>query len=183
MTEFARAERQPYAVRRSIDKLKEEIPIEDYLRTQGVEVKRNRSRCIVHGGYNPQSFSIKPEIKKWRCHACDERGDVVDLCMLVEGHEELWTAIVSLSMRFDVELPKRPDSWHQWQDEKGRRRRMLLEVRTRSYQRWYLRLFGGDLRDIADPGEREEEAGRLYEDLYTLAYLAAEQRMGDADGK
>jgi len=178
MTEFARAERQPYAVRRSIDKLKEEIPIEDYLRTQGVEVKRNRSRCIVHGGDNPQSFRIIPETKKWRCHACGGWGNVVDLCKLVEGHDETWTAVVSLSLSFQVDLPKRPERWHKRQDEKAKVREAAKRHIAGVYQHWFTRLYAPlVLLGGQTPEEELAELEGLAAALWPISLDWAERRV------
>src|SRR5215217_2351181 len=123
MTETSRAKswlepgRQPYTIRKAIEKIKDEVNIPELLREYDVEVRRNRARCIVHEGDNPTSFEIRPD-RKWRCHACGEFGDIVDLCTLVEKHADTWTAVVSLSQQFDVELPRRPETWRKWSGEK-----------------------------------------------------------------
>jgi len=134
-------EREPYAIRRSVEEMQAKVSIADFLRSKGEEVRRNRARCIVHGGDNPQSFSINPETKKWRCHACDEWGDIVDLCKLVEGHDDTQDALVSLSLRFDVQLPTRPERWHKRQDEKGKVREAAKRYIAGRYQRRLTRLY------------------------------------------
>ena len=183
MTETSRAktllepERQRYSIRRAIESLKDEISLEDYLRGQGVEVRRSRSRCIVHGGDNPHSFSINPEKQLWRCFACGHRGDLIDLCELTEKHADTWSAVVSLSMKFGVELPQRPERWHRFQDEKGRRRRMARDALAASYQRRYFRIYGSHLAYIEDDEERRKEARELFESLWPLAVSCAEWRV------
>ncbi len=174
---FTSFERQRYSIRKAAAKLKSEITIEDYLRGHGAEVRRNRARCIVHGGDNPYSFSINPERQLWHCFSCQDGGDLIDLCEVVERHADTWTAIVSLAQQFNVELPRRSDEWHEWQDEKGRRRKMLRAAICASYQRRFFRLFSGDLEMIEDPHEREDEARLLWESLYPLAFSCAEGRM------
>ena len=163
-------ERQPYAIRQGIKKMQAEGSIADYLRAQGVEVKRNRTRCIIHGGDNPQSFSINPETKKWRCHACGLWGDVVDLCKLVEGHIETQDALVSLSLRFGIELPARPERWHKRQDEKAKVREAKRQGLTKVYQRRFYRM-------LRDPGAHPEDDAALWDEMYLPAYLAASQRV------
>ncbi len=165
-----------YGIRKAIEKLKAEVSIEDYLRAHDVEVRRDRARCIVHGGDNPQSFSINPEKQLWHCFSCGESGDLIDLCELVERHADVWTAVVSLAMRYGIALPEKPVQWRRWADEKGRRRAELTKVRTRLYQRRLLRFFREDLEGISDLEERREETRRVYADLWHLARLCAERR-------
>src|SRR5829696_6673752 len=130
------ATRPPIMVRQGIEAVKDEVSIERYLEAQGVEVSRNRARCIVHDGDNPTSFELRPG-DKWRCHACGEFGDVIDLATLVERHADTWTAVVSLAMGFGVELPRRPEKWRNWTVDKEQRRDKALEALTKTYQRRY----------------------------------------------
>jgi len=115
-------ERMRHSIRAAIAKLKREISIEESLDARGVELRHGRARCIVHGGDNPQSFSVDPERQLWHCFSCQDGGDLIDLCEVVERHADTWTAIVSLAQQFNVELPRKSDRWHEWQDEKGKRR-------------------------------------------------------------
>ena len=165
-----------YGARKAIEKLKAEVSIEDYLRAHGVEVRRNRARCIVHDGDNPTSFSIDPERQLWHCFSCGEGGDLINLCEAVERHADRWTAVVSLAIQYNIALPEKPEKWRKWADEKGVRRHMLRRIRTRHYQRRLLRLFKPELDGIADPEERKQEAQRIYMDLYYLALRCAIQR-------
>jgi DNA primase len=172
-------DRPRYAVRTAIEAVKDAVGIPEYAATltelHGAENKL-RGRCPVHGGDNPQSFAVYSDEGHWHCFKCNAGGDVVDLCQAVEGGE-LWEAVVSLSLRFNVDLPERPPQWFEWQDEKGRRRRMIRERMANSYQRRLFRVFGEFLRDIEDPREREVEARRFYGDLRPVAVGAAENRM------
>jgi hypothetical protein len=170
-------ERKRHSIRAAVAKLKREISIEEFLDARGVELRHGRARCIVHGGDNPQSFSVDADKQLWICFACGHGGDLIDLCELVEKHADTWTAIVSLSIQFDVELPRRSDEWHEWQDEKARRRKMLRAAICASYQRRFFRLFSGDLETIEDPQEREDEARLLWDSLYPLAFSCAVGRM------
>jgi DNA primase len=165
------------AIRRHSAKLKEAISLEDYLHTRGVEVRRNRARCIVHGGDNPSSFSVDPERQLWNCFGCGHGGDLITLVELAERHGDRWTAIISLAQQFDIELPRKSDKWHEWQSEKGRRRKMLRAAIAASYQRRFFRLFRADIEMIEDPDEREAEARALWESIRPLAVSCAERRM------
>jgi DNA primase len=60
-----------------INEIKRVITIEALLRHLGVELRRSRARCPVHGGSNGTSFEVRGQ--RWRCHSCNARGDVVDL--------------------------------------------------------------------------------------------------------
>ncbi len=170
-------ERQRYSVRKAAAKLKAEISIQEYLSAQGVEVLRNRAQCIVHGGDNPTSFSIDPERQLWHCHACNDGGDLIGLAEVVEKHADTWTAVVSLSQRFNIKLPVKSQGWHEWQDEKGRRRKVLRNTIAASYQRRLFRLFRDDIELIEDPDERKEEARAIWESIRPLAVSCAERRM------
>ena len=80
-------------------------------------------------------------------------------------------------MHYDVELPTRPGGWFEWQDEKGRRRKMLVDVTAESYRRRFFRLYKEDLQSISDPEERAAEAKALWEDLWALSRLCAQWRV------
>jgi DNA primase len=167
--------------RRTIDAVKDSVPIEEYaaefvqLRQSGNEY---RGCCPVHGGSNPHSFVVYPEDGRFYCFSCQESGDVLNLCRRLEEHAELWTAILSLSERYHVELPQRPESWYVRQDEKAQVRKQVQEVLTRSYQRRFFRVYGDViLEGIDDPTEREEEARNLFDGFYRVARHAARTRM------
>jgi len=167
---------QRQSLDRSIQALKAEVTIQQYLATHGVEVRRNRARCIVHGGDNPASFQVHSDGRRWRCHACGEWGDVIDLAELVERHADCWTAVVSLAQQFNVELPRKSDRWHDWQEDKARRHKMMRDVVAASYRRRYFRLFNDYIEAIEDPDEREQEARSIWQGLYPLALYCAQRR-------
>lgn len=174
-------EDQPrYALRRSIEQIKAEVGIDRYLTDQGMQLKsfgkELRTRCILHGGDNNQAFSVNTEKGLWHCFRCNEGGDVISLCQKVEGGEP-WEALMTLSQRYSVELPRRPDRWHHWQDEKSHRRKLVRDALTASYQRRYFRVFGTYLEDIGDEEERRDEAEQFWKDLRSVAQIAAENRM------
>ncbi len=56
----------------------------------GVEFKRRgrrdwRARCPLHGGDNPEAFSLNPETLLWNCFTQCGGGDAVDFVMKAEG--------------------------------------------------------------------------------------------------
>lgn len=56
--------------------------MEELLEQYGYRVKLHRTRCPIHGGKNPTSFSIKDN--RGVCH-CGWHGDTIDLFMELEG--------------------------------------------------------------------------------------------------
>ncbi len=175
-------ERQRYSIRRACAKLRDEISIEDYLHHHGVEVRRNRARCIVHDGDNPQSFSIDPEGQLWHCFACQDGGDLLDLCEVVEKHADTWTAIVSLAQQFNVELPQRPERWHHWQDEKKRIRAAAVKAVARSYQRRLVLLYAPlALVGVKSPEEELQVLEELGSSVWPCCYNLAWKRVHDAE--
>jgi len=66
--------------RAEIEQLKQTVPMEALLEALGFEVgKNNRTRCILHGGDNPTSFSYTDD--RFHCFACGATGDKIDLTM------------------------------------------------------------------------------------------------------
>ncbi len=167
-----------YSLRKSIQAVKDSVRVEDYA-GELTELRQNgqglRGRCPIHQGDNPQSFAVYPEEGRYYCFRCNAGGDVVDLARAVEGGE-LWEAVVSLTMRFGVELPKRPASWHRHQHHKHEARKRAINALTNSYQRRLYRLYAPVLDDISDPLEHRQEAEALFRDLRPMAYYCAKAR-------
>ncbi|OPY83262.1 MAG: DNA primase [Syntrophorhabdus sp. PtaU1.Bin153] len=59
-----------------------EYPMEELLEQYGYQVKLHRTRCPVHGGKNPTSFSIKDN--RGVCH-CGWHGDTIALLIELKG--------------------------------------------------------------------------------------------------
>lgn|ERR687893_114333 len=172
----------PYGVRKGIEAIKDEVLIEQVAAEYG-EFKllgngRLLGRCVApnHTDRTP-SMTIFTDTQRFKCFGCGLGGDVLDLEELAGRHVDTWTAVVELSLRYGVKLPERPQHWHDWQDEKARQRKMIREALAAGYQRRYFRVFGSYLEDIGDPREREDEARRFFEDLRTVAVIAAENRL------
>jgi DNA primase len=180
MSVLSGVDERRYMFGKKAQAVKEAIPPARYASERGMELRRVgkglRGRCPIHGGDSTDAFTIDSKKGVWFCHRCSEGGDVIDLCCAVE-HSETWEAMHILADRFDVEFFERPPQWHGWQDEKGKRRRMIREALTESYQRRLFRTYGGFLADIENADERYDEAQRLWRGLYPVALHCAEERM------
>jgi len=68
--------------RTDIEQLKQTVPMETLLEALGFNLgKNNRTRCIIHGGDNPTSFTYGED---WfNCFACGVSGDKLELIMQV----------------------------------------------------------------------------------------------------
>jgi DNA primase len=152
---------QRYMFRKAAEAVKQTVPIELYageltdLRRVGNSL---RGRCPVHGGDSKGAFAVYPDRGRWCCYRCADGGDVIDLCQAVEGGEP-WEAMMSLSIRYNVELPQRPPSWFERQDEKGRTREAAKRYVAGVYQRRLTRVYA----PLVLVGEEtlEEELERL----------------------
>ena len=102
---------------------------------------------------------------------------MIDLEFSCGDYGELWEAMIALAVEHNVELPRRPGSWHSWQGEKVRRLNGMCDALAESYRRRYFRLFRDYLAGIEDPHEREEEARAIWDDLALLARGCAELRI------
>jgi DNA primase len=170
-----------YMFSKCMEAVKAGARIEDYageltaLRFNG---KSLRGVCPIHNGENRSSFAVYPERQRWYCFRCNEGGDVVDLCQAVEDHSEHWTAMLSLAQRYEIDLPERPPSWAMRQEEKAADRKRILRVIRESYRRRFFRVYAPIVLDlIEDEEERNKEASRIWEALYTPAYHAALRRV------
>ena len=177
--QLSSGENKSYGFRKSCEAVKAEVSLVDVacryteLRQVG---QRYVGKCPLpdHDDRAP-SFYVYPNGRFW-CFGCSRGGDVIDLEFDCGDYGELWEAMVSLAVEFNVKLPERSDGWHQWQDEKGRRRKMLREVRVDLYQRRLFRFFRDDLALIEDLEEREVEARRIYDRLRLVARECARGR-------
>src|SRR4051794_2104907 len=72
-----------------IEQTRERLNIVEYIKNQtSLELKKvGNSRfvlCPAHAERRP-SCSIKPDGRRFFCHGCGEKGDIVDFVMAVEG--------------------------------------------------------------------------------------------------
>jgi len=175
-------ERPRYGIRWGVEAIKDTVPIEQVAAEHG-EFKllgngRLLGRCVApdHEDKTP-SMTIFTDTQRFKCFGCGIAGDVIDFEELGGGHTEAWTAMVALATRYGVDLPQRPERWHEWQDEKARRRKMIGDALAASYQRRFFRVFGGHLADIEDAEEYEREAAMYFDGLRPVAVAAAKHRM------
>jgi hypothetical protein len=172
-----------YMFRKALEAVKAAVRIEDvavhYAEPKLLGNGRLLARCVApdHEDKTP-SMTIYADQQKFHCFGCGLHGDVVDMERIAGRHLEAWTAMRALAERYRVELPRRSRRWHEWSVDKGRRHDTLRDIRTRLYQRRLFRMFREDLALIEDPAEREEEAKKVYEDLWSLARACAVGREG-----
>src|SRR5215217_7544671 len=167
--------------------IKEAVRIEDYA-SELTDLFRSteslRGICPIHGGENRSSFAVYPDRGRWYCFRCDEGGDVLDLCQRVEGHPQLWTAMVSLAQRYNVELPTRPESWHCRQGEKAEFRKALCRRLTERRVRRYYRVFAPTvLGDAIDEEDRKERSEDLWDSLWAVLYPSTKARLEGEHGR
>src|SRR5919112_517972 len=107
----------PDGIRKCCEAVRGAVPIEQIARryTQ-LESLGGRAwftgRCPLpdHEDKTPSFYVYPPG--RWWCYGCGRGGDVVDLEFFCGDYGELWEAMVSLAVEYDVELPKRPQSWY-----------------------------------------------------------------------
>lgn len=172
------ATRSPVTIRHQARVLKEAVPIEDYaatlttLKGSGCNL---RGRCPIHQGDNPTSFSVNTEKQVFYCHACQARGDVIDLCEYVEKHADKWMAIVSLAMQYDLELPRRSETWHKWTGEKTKIRDTVQKHLATVYQRRLTRVYSPL---VLLGGETPEEELKALDELAAALWPACYEMAG-----
>ncbi len=160
----------PISMRPNIWAVKDAVSIEEVARGYG-EFKpsgdgRLLGRCVLpgHDDRTP-SLTVYTDTQRFKCYGCGEHGDVLDLVRLVEGCEA-WEAMVLLAQRYGVELPGRPDSWHEWNAEKARIRDAAETVNKASWRRRaYKALVMPTITKIEDPEERRAEIARTWKDF------------------
>jgi hypothetical protein len=166
-----------YGFRKCCESIRQAVPVQDVARRYtDLEPLGGRAwftgRCPLpsHEDKEP-SFYIYPP-GRYHCYGCGGHGDCIDLEFHCGDYDELWQAMVSLSLEFGVELPKRPQSWYQRQERQKSIRDGIEQVRIRSLHRRLFRwVFLPMVERIEDPDERREEAERIWTDTADLARL------------
>jgi hypothetical protein len=106
---------------------------------------------------------------------------VIDLEYHCGDYGELWEAMVSLAVEYDVELPKRPQSWYRRQERQRPVRDAIDLARfdhlRRRLFRWF---FKPSLLRIEDRDEREAEAKLLWDVTAPLAQMMIERLRGES---
>jgi hypothetical protein len=105
-----------YGFRRCCEAVRNAVPIEGVARryTELEQFGRKAwftGRCPLpdHEDKTPSFYIYPPD--HWWCYGCGRGGDVVDLEFHCGDYGELWEAMISLAVEYDVELPERPPSW------------------------------------------------------------------------
>jgi hypothetical protein len=158
---------------RSVEAVKEHIPIEqvagEYFEARLAGPNRLLARCPSpdHEDRTP-SFTIFTDSQRFKCFGigCGISGDVADLEKICGGHDQLWTALVALSVRYGVELPTRSATWHRWQQEKHKIENLAENIRSQVRGRRMFKLLilnSPEIQSIADPVERREEIRLCWE--------------------
>ncbi len=178
--------RTPNSFRQDLEKVEAELTTEQYLRSCGVELKRDGLRLVAccpipgHEDKTP-SFHVWTETGRWHCFgACSRGGDLLDLFMLIERWPEdaYGEALAALADRFGVELPRRPDRWHRQQDEKARVREAATKHVAEKYQERLTRIYGPlVLLGGETPEEEIKELEELAAALWPISLSMASRRV------
>jgi DNA primase len=143
--------------------------VQDYGEFRLVGSGRLLGPCVSPGHEDrTPSMSAYTDTQRFKCFGCQEGGDVLDLVVLAEGCE-LWEAMVSLSTRYGIELPGRPDSWYRKQERQKPARDAQQEAKIRHIQRRVFRTFRPMIWEIEDEDERREEVEYLWEAAEEIA--------------
>jgi DNA primase len=121
------------------------------------------------------SFYLYPQGRYW-CYGCNRGGDVVDLEFFCGDYAELWEAMISLAVEYDVELPERPRRWFARQERQKPVRDALEEVKVHYVQRRLYRLFAPVIDRIEDQTERKAEKAQTWHELRHVAVLVVAGR-------
>ena len=114
------------------------------------------------------SFYIYPP-GRWWCYGCGRGGDLVDLEFHCGDYGELWEAMISLAVEYDVELPERPPAWFRKQERQHYTRAAVEEtkmnvVRRRLFRHLILPL----INTIEDEEEHNREVDRAWDEFQRL---------------
>lgn len=174
-------ERYRSSFMRSLAAVKEAVPLEEYaatltdLETFGRGWWTGRCPLPDHEDRTP-SFYVYPAgageaAAHAHCYGCNFHGDIFDLFQSCEGGE-LWEAMIEISRRFDVEMPKRPPSWFAKQKRQRPVRDAIGRARFDRLRRRLFRVFfAPSLARIEDRDERRGEAEAFWAATDPLARL------------
>lgn len=68
----------------SVQELSGKVDIVQVAKRYGLEVKKNRSKCVFHKGSNPTSLSFDIEKNIFNCFSCGTKGDIFTFVRLME---------------------------------------------------------------------------------------------------
>lgn len=163
-----------YGFRKCCEAVQGAVPIEEIARRY-TELKPLGGRawftgCCPLPDHDDQepSFYIYPP-GRWWCYGCNRGGDVIDLEFLCNTYGELWEAMISLAMEYSVELPGRPQRWHDKEKRHADWREVADRVRAEVVRRRVFRLLVlPTINQIEHEAERRAELERAWEDFCQL---------------
>jgi DNA primase len=166
----------PYGFRKCCHAIRDAVPLEERARCYtDLEPFGSKAwftgRCPLpdHEDRTP-SFYIYPP-GRWWCYGCGRGGDVVDLEFHCGDYGELWEAMISLAVEYDVKLPKRPQSWYEKEAKHTRWREEAERVRANVLRRRLFRLLILPSIDrIENEEERAAELGRAWQDFSAIPW-------------
>jgi DNA primase len=173
-----------YGFRKCCEAIRKAVPIEHRARRYttlesfgGKAWFTGRCPLPDHEDKTPSFYIYPGEVGgRWWCYGCGRGGDVVDLEFHCGDYGELWEAMVSLAVEYDVELPEGPPSWFARQERQKPVRDALEEVKVRRVQRRLYRLFAPAIERIEDATERKAEKAQTWHDLRHVAALVVSGR-------
>ena len=165
-----------YGFRKCCEAIRDVVPIEEVARRYthldpfgGKAWFTGRCPLPDHEDKTP-SFYIYPP-GRYHCYGCGGNGDVVDLEFHCGGHGDLWEAMISLAVEYDVELPKRPQRWYDKETRHTRWREEAERIRANVLRRRLFRLL---ILPIIDRIENEEvraaELERAWQDFSSIPW-------------
>lgn len=166
--------------KRRIDIVKERVTVpqvaQDLLAERGEDALRHagahyRGVCLLCGnGAHSHAFSALEHV--FHCFACGAGGDVVGLAQLANKFDSVMMAVGWLAHRYGIELPARPDSWHQKADRQARLREQIREKRRNVLRRRLFRTFITPmLAEIEHPEERKKQTQLAWEDFKDMPVM------------
>ena len=178
-----------YGFRKCCEAVRQAVPIEEVARRYtDLEPLGGRAwftgRCPLpdHEDKTP-SFYIYPPGRYW-CYGCDRGGDVVDLEFFCGDYGELWEAMISLAVDYNVELPECPRSWRRKQERQKPVRDGIEALKIHAARRrLYRRFFEPVVLATTDADDREHDAHLFWEATAPLAeHLVAHMMGSRSDG-
>jgi hypothetical protein len=176
-----------YGFRKSCEAVRDAVPLEMIARRYtALEPLGGKAwftgRCPLpdHEDKTP-SFYIYPPGRYW-CYGCGRGGDVIDLEFLCGDYGELWEAMISLAVEYGVELPQRPQRWHEKEARHARWREEAEKVRANVLRRRLFRLLILPTIDaIENEAAHEAELERAWREFSAISWrLFAYWQGGDA---
>jgi DNA primase len=165
-----------YGFRRCCEAVRDAVPLEEvarrYMKLEPLGGKAwFTGRCPLpdHEDTTPSFYVYPPE--RWWCYGCGRGGDVVDLEFFCGDYGELWEAMVSLAVEYNVELPRRPQRWYEKEARHARWREEADKVRAEVVRRRLFRLLIlPAVNRIEKEEERKEELERAWRDFSSISW-------------